>query len=198
MAGTKFRRIVVIGTCGSGKTTLAAELARRMDVPHVELDALHWGPNWKPVEPDVFRSRTKKALSGDCWTVDGNYNQVRDIVWSRADLVIWLKYSLFVVYKQLFLREMKRGWKKEVMWGINPTRFRDMFGADSLFIYAFASARKHRHQFQMLFRDPAYAHLESVILASPEDTLAWVEKLAGELGPDGAAPVFADPSQDKG
>src|SRR5436305_799712 len=45
------QRLVVVGTSGSGKTTLAREIARRRALPHVELDALHWGPNW--TEPPV-------------------------------------------------------------------------------------------------------------------------------------------------
>ena len=40
------RRTVVVGTTGSGKTTVAAELARRLGVSHVEMDALYWGPDW--------------------------------------------------------------------------------------------------------------------------------------------------------
>ena len=61
----EMQRIVVVGTCGSGKTTLAAQLAQRSAVPHVELDALHWGPNWAPVETEVFRTGTEAALAGD-------------------------------------------------------------------------------------------------------------------------------------
>ncbi|TME62901.1 MAG: AAA family ATPase, partial [Chloroflexi bacterium] len=48
------RRISVVGTTGSGKTTFARELARRLGVPHVELDALAWGPNWTLVPVEVF------------------------------------------------------------------------------------------------------------------------------------------------
>ena len=55
----KMQRIVVVGTCGSGKTTLAAELAKRIEAPHVELDALHWGPHWTPVETEIFRRNTE-------------------------------------------------------------------------------------------------------------------------------------------
>ena len=90
-------RFSIVGTAGSGKTTLARRLAQRLGVPHVELDAIHWGPNWQPAEPDDFRQRARAALRGDAWTTDGNYRSVRDIVWGRAQAVVWLDYSLPVV-----------------------------------------------------------------------------------------------------
>ena len=82
--------MVVIGLSGSGKSTLAGQLAEILDCPHIELDALHWGPGWTPVPLELFRERTAQALGGEAWTTDGNYSKVRDIVWGRADTVVWL------------------------------------------------------------------------------------------------------------
>jgi len=79
------QRIVVVGTTGSGKTTTASQIAQRLGMPHLELDALYWEPGRTPASLDVFRERTAQALSGDAWAVDGNYSKVRGIVWSRAD-----------------------------------------------------------------------------------------------------------------
>jgi adenylate kinase family enzyme len=94
------RRVAVVGTSGSGKTTLARRLAQRLGVPHVELDALHWEADWTPVQREVFRERVSRVLDGDAWTTDGNYSAVRDIVWGRADTVVWLDYALGVVMER--------------------------------------------------------------------------------------------------
>lgn len=48
-------RIAITGPSGSGKTTLAAELARTLGIRHVEIDALHHGPNWESCGVDVLR-----------------------------------------------------------------------------------------------------------------------------------------------
>ena len=114
------RRVVVIGTTGSGKTTLARRLAGRLGVPHVELDALHWDPDWTEAPPAVFRERTARALAGDGWMADGNYGKVRDLVWPRADTVVWLDFPLFVTLWRLVRRTFRRALTREELWGGQP------------------------------------------------------------------------------
>ena len=94
LAGCK--RIVVIGRTGSGKTTLARELAAALDVHHVELDSLFFGPDFSTVSLPVLQERTSAAVAGDRWVIDGNKSAVRDLVWPRADTLIWLDYSIMV------------------------------------------------------------------------------------------------------
>src|SRR4051812_29513824 len=98
------RRGVVGGTSGAGKTPPAAALARRLGVPHIELDALHWGPNWTPIEPAVFRGRVAAAVEGQGWVCDGNYSTVRDLVWGRADTLVWLDYPMGLVFRRVLGR----------------------------------------------------------------------------------------------
>ena len=59
------QRISVVGTTGSGKTTLSERLARCLGVPHVELDALHWGPNWTELDPETLRAKVARIVQGD-------------------------------------------------------------------------------------------------------------------------------------
>jgi DNA helicase HerA-like ATPase len=88
------RRLIVIGTSGAGKTTLAKTLASLLGSPFVELDALHWDPNWTPAPPETFRARVAAATAGERWVVDGGYSAVRDLLWPRADTLIWLDYPI--------------------------------------------------------------------------------------------------------
>lgn len=99
----------MIGNAGSGKSTLAARLAERLDARHVELDALFHLPDWEPRPPDEFRLLVDERVPVDGrWVVDGNYSAVRDIVWGRADTVVWLDPPRSTVMRQLGWRTCRR------------------------------------------------------------------------------------------
>ncbi len=91
-------RIVIIGRTGSGKTTLARELAAVLGVPHVELDSLYFEPDFSTVSLEVLRERTREAIAGDRWVTDGNKSAVRDLVWpgqtqSSGSIIHWQSAS---------------------------------------------------------------------------------------------------------
>jgi adenylate kinase family enzyme len=172
------RRIAVVGTSGSGKTTLAYKLAQRLGIPHVELDALHWGPDWTPAPRHVFRECTTQALAIDAWTTDGNYSAVRDIVWSRADMVVWLDYALPVILWRVTQRTIRRFVTREELWNKNRERFRDAFlSYDSIILWAVRTYRRRRREYPVLFSEPEYAHLSIVQLRSPRAARQWLASL---------------------
>ena len=101
-------RILILGRTGSGKTTLARELAAALGVPHVELDALYFGPDLSRAPLDVLRERTSAAIAGESWVTDGNKRAVRDLVWPRADTIVWLDYPVWVSLRRLARRARSR------------------------------------------------------------------------------------------
>jgi adenylate kinase family enzyme len=172
------QRIAVVGTSGSGKTTLAHQLAQRLGIPHVELDALHWGPNWTPAPRHLFRECTAQALTREAWTTDGNYSAVRDIVWSRADTVVWLDYSLPVILWRVARRTIRRFVTREELWNKNRERFRDAFlSHDSIILWAARTYHRRRREYPVLFSEPEYAHLSIVQLRSPRAARLWLANL---------------------
>src|SRR5260370_14118417 len=92
-------RIVVVGTTGAGKTTLARRIAALMELPHIELDAINWQSGWRDLtwhDPAEFVRRVAQAIEAEAWVVDGNYGSVRD-VWQRATHLAWLDYERPVI-----------------------------------------------------------------------------------------------------
>jgi len=172
------QRISVVGTSGSGKTSTASQIARRRGIQHVELDALHWGPDWTPVPPDVFGERVVQATSGDAWAVDGNYSRVRDLVWSQADTVVWLDYALPVIMWQLLLRTVRRSVAREELWSGNRESLgRALFSRESILLWALQTYRRRKREYPVLLSKPEHAHLAVVHLRSPRETREWLSGL---------------------
>ncbi len=184
---------MVVGTSGSGKTTFASALARRLGTVHIELDALHWGPSWTPVEHAVLRTRVAAAVAGGAWVIDGNYGSVRDLIWSRADALVWLDYPLPLTVWRLVRRTLGRIRRQEELWGTgNREAFgKVFFGRDSLLVWALTSHGRHRREYPALLAGP-HAHLQVHRFRSPRAADAWLRTLSPAPGvptaPHPAAP----------
>src|ERR671939_1081097 len=160
-------KIAVLGASGNGKTTVARELARRLGVPHVELDALHHGPNWDETPPEEFRRRVAAATAGDGWVVDGNYDsKLGDLVLGRADTVVGLDLPLRVALTRVTRRTIRRIRLGEELWSGNRESWRGgFFGWESMFVWTIRSHLRHRRaRAERLAR---HSHLRVVRLRSP-------------------------------
>ncbi len=172
------RRIVIVGTTGSGKTTLACLLSDRLDCGHIELDALNWDQEWTQVDTNVFRQRVRVAVDADRWVVDGNYSKARDIVWSRADTVIWLDYSLAVILWRLLLRTLRRGLTRQELWNGNREQlWRQLLTRDSLFLWALKTYSRQRREIPRVIDSHAFGHPAFIRLRSPAEAERWLRRL---------------------
>ena len=167
------RKIAVVGTTGSGKTTVARRLAAHHDVPHIELDALHWGPGWTEPSKEEFRARVQDALPDSGWVVDGGYHgKLGDLVLDRADLVVWLDPPLATILRRLWTRTLDRIRKGDELWGGNRETWRGAFlSRNSLFVWALKTHRARRQRYV-----ERLARFETVHLRSVRETDVWLER----------------------
>ncbi|MGA2442032.1 MAG: adenylate kinase [Tepidisphaeraceae bacterium] len=172
------RRVVVVGASGSGKSVLAEELATRLAVRHVDLDALHWGPNWTPTPTEILRSRVEAAIAGDGWTLSGNYLKLRDSIWPRADTFIWLDYPMPVVIGRVVRRSVRRCITKEPLWSNNVESWgKTFFSSESIIVWACESWRKQPHDYPILFRLPEFQGIRKYRFRSPQQTQDWLNRV---------------------
>jgi adenylate kinase family enzyme len=83
------RRIIVVGSQGSGKTNLSRNLGRKLELPVVHLDVLYWQPGWKASDTASFRVRVADAIAGDEWIVDGSFSGLAfDLTLARAETLV--------------------------------------------------------------------------------------------------------------
>ena len=173
-------RIVVIGTSGSGKTTLAVRIARALELPFIELDSLHWGPNWlalSETDPDEFVRRVRNATATDAWVCDGNYPMVRDLIWPRATHLVWLDYSRAVVMSRVVKRSLARAFDQKELWAGNRESWRRMFRASHPIRFAWRTWRERRARFEFLLSDAPYRHLVVLRLRRPREAASILARL---------------------
>ncbi len=170
-------RVAVVGTSCSGKTTLARSLSPALGVPHVELDALHWGPDWIPHPTDQFVSRVAEAVAAPAWVVDGNYRAVRDLVWARATHVVWLDYPFPLVFRRALGRTLRRLFTRERLFAGNRERVLAFLDPDWIPWWVARTHRRRRREYGARIRLPEYAHLQVLHLTDP----ARAERLLDEL-----------------
>jgi adenylate kinase family enzyme len=164
------RRVSVIGTSGSGKSTFAAALASRLAAPCLELDSVYHQADWAPLPVAEFRARVAAVASGERWVIDGNYSTVRDIVWARADTAVWLDLPKRTVMRRLIWRTLRRVGGRVELWNGNRERWRNVFTWDqdeSIISWACHTYGSRRERYAAALADPANSHLRFVRLTSP-------------------------------
>ena len=175
-----YTRIVIIGTTSTGKSTLAEQIAKRLDLYCIDLDALHWEPNWQSAPPEVFRARVVEATSSGRWVVAGNYSSVRDLLWSQAEVIIWLDYSLPLIFGRLWTRTWRRWWHNELLWGTNRENMLHhlkLWSDESLFHWLFKTYWRRKREFPELLALPEYSHLKLFQFKKPQETEDWLARL---------------------
>jgi adenylate kinase family enzyme len=130
----------------------------------------HHQANWTTRSRPGFRAALQERIAGDTWIVDGNYlGSIGDLVWARADTVVWLDLPRHVVMRQVIWRTLRRILTGEELWNGNRERVRNFFSLDkeqSVIAWAWATHRENRRRFLVAMADPAHRHLRFVQLRS--------------------------------
>jgi adenylate kinase family enzyme len=170
-------RIAIVGAVGSGKTSLARAVAARLHAPHVELDALRFGPEWHERPPKDRARQASTLLAMPQWVVDGNDEALRDAVWLSADFLVWFDYPLRTSLARLLRRTLARLWSSPRLPGGASEQWHRTLGPHSVVWWAIRSHRRRRAELQALLRQPRYGHLRVIRLrepAEPDEVLARV------------------------
>jgi adenylate kinase family enzyme len=102
-------RIVVVGPCGSGKSTFARELAEIRKLPLVHLDTVFWQPGWIPSPENAWLEKQHVLAASERWILDGTYAPTLPLRLSRAELAVHLDYPRWIYIPRL-LRRIMMSW----------------------------------------------------------------------------------------
>jgi adenylate kinase family enzyme len=162
------------------------ELARTLGLRHIEIDALHHGPNWESCGADVLRERVRAATEGDGWVTDSTYHtMLGDFVVERADRLVWLDVPLRLVLWRLLRRTHVRNRDRVELWNGNvEPGWRESL---RLLIWpAFTRARANRRDFPS-----RYAHVQLHRLRSDRDVRDFVQSIQATASTSGSSSVSA-------
>jgi adenylate kinase family enzyme len=172
-------RIVVIGTSGSGKTTVATRLADRLGLVAIELDGIAHGPGWVSTTPDAFRQYLDELTRAERWVVDGTYlDRTADTLWRRADTIVWLDLPLRVVLPRLVRRSVGRIRERTELWNGNREGWSALFGPESVVSWAVRSQRRMATELPARLDDLARSGVTVVRLRSDAAISAWLTAVA--------------------
>jgi adenylate kinase family enzyme len=166
------RRVAIIASAsGNGKTTLGRELAARLGVPFVELDAIVHGPGWTELPDDELERTLRPVLQQDGWVVDGTYqHKIGDLVVDAADTIVWLDLPLRVWLPRLIRRTHRRIKGDETIFNDNRESWRTaLAGKDALIPYALRSHFRRRREWPK-----RYANRPVTRLRTPHEVDQWL------------------------
>lgn len=167
-------RVVVIGQSGSGKTSLGRWLGHTLDLPFTDLDDVYWRPGWGEASTDEFRADVDRFTRQPRWVVVGNYPKARDLIWPRADTLVWLDLPLLLSLWRTTIRVIRQARSGEPVCNGNRQAIGALvFGIDPLLGYTLRTWHANRRQWPLALREPQHAHLKTFRLRSSRAVTAW-------------------------
>jgi adenylate kinase family enzyme len=167
-------RILVVGVTGAGKSTLARAVSERLGMPYHEMDALYFtGPDW--ATDDKLTETVARITAEPRWIVDSlGYPEVRDLLWDRADTVLWLDYGKRVVMPRVLRRSLRRTVTRESLFGGNRETWAGWLSKEHPARWAWSQHAGRRREIEHRTHDPRFAPLDTLRFPRPSDTAAWL------------------------
>lgn len=96
------KKIILIGSGGAGKSTLARKIGAALGIEVFHLDKLYWLPDWTQPPKDEWRKEVEVLLEKPEFVMDGNFNSTMELRIKASDTIIYLDFPRTIcVYRAL-------------------------------------------------------------------------------------------------
>jgi adenylate kinase family enzyme len=163
------QKVAIIGSCGAGKSTLAVNLGKKLNLPVIHLDAYYWQSGWQETDASQWLEIQQELIKGNSWIIDGNYGNTMGIRLAAADTVIWLDFNRYLCLWRVCKRYLKYPGKTRPDMGVNcPERLNRDF-----IQYVWNFPRVHRSK--IIDKLANYQQNKQIILQNPHQVLDLLE-----------------------
>ncbi|MGH3285364.1 MAG: hypothetical protein ACRDPD_11900 [Streptosporangiaceae bacterium] len=138
-------------------------------MPSIELDAIFHQPGWTELDEREFKSRVAAAVARPAWVIDGNYRAVRDLVWARADTVVWLDPPRVLATARVIWRTGQRVLTHRELWNGNREHWSQLLSRDperSIVAWSWSKHGYYRKMYAQAARDPRWEALQFIRVSS--------------------------------
>jgi adenylate kinase family enzyme len=174
MFPTHYRRIVIVGASGAGKSSLAEELSCILRIPCFELD----GSTEQDRPESDLQAYVHRIAGLEAWIVPADYTSIRQILWPRAEAILWLDYPLPFALTRLARREFTVYLIQKVFVRQTYSNFwMKYLNKLQAFRRAFYMHRRNRRNLLSLLQQKEFTHIVLLRFKKPAQTSAWVSEL---------------------
>lgn len=171
------QRILVGGSSGAGKSTMARRLATTFNLRYVEVDSLFHGAGWT-MRPE-FLADVTAVVEGDRWVIDHDYDAVSHLVWPRLDTFVWLDYPRWLTEWRVLRRSIVRGALRKELWNGNRESLLNMLrNPEHPVQWSWRHHAAKRAHFEELTSRPDNGHVEVIRLQTPAEARRWLSRVS--------------------
>jgi adenylate kinase family enzyme len=180
---SQLNRIVVVGSSGSGKTTVARGMADLLDLPHLEMDSVFHRDGLANEPHDEFLPIVDRFSEQERWVIDGNYTSagVADVVWPKADTFVWLDPPRRVATTRVIRRTLRRTILREELWPGVHEPFSNLYSLDpfqNIIVWTWTRHARVREEYERAMADGTWSHAAVHRLGSQREVAEFLEFVA--------------------
>lgn len=177
-----YKRTIIFGSTGIGKTTMVKQIADAFSLPVIDIDTLRREAGKSASPEETFLHLVSESVKSDIWVIDGSYTSAQDIVWPRAEAIVWLDFSFWVSLSRLIKRSLYRIFIRKKSEKPVKGRYQPAGERTSNYLRAIFTGRQRRKRYFATLYSSKYAHLHVIRLSSPEDAAMWLDLLKNNEG----------------
>jgi adenylate kinase family enzyme len=178
------RRIRVVGVSGAGKSEFARRLASCLQLPYLELDAVHHQAHRQKASLNYFQAKLREFIGVSearrgGWVVDGNYATKIGNLLDVADTVVWLDFSRLLVLQRVVRRTLLRLALRKELWNGNHELWGNVCSLDptrNVILWSWTKHPYYRRVYAAAAADSRDA--KWVRLRTPGEAEAWLRSIS--------------------